>query len=300
MRRADRTTPAGVAYLALQKRADQVGRPTGEFITLYALEGFLDRLARSGRSPDLVLKGGVLLAAYAVRRPTRDVDLAARQQANDPDEVLALIKTVAAVHVDDGLVFDTDTATAQPIRDQDQYAGVRVSLGYTLATAKSRFHVDVNFGDPISPAPQTIALPRLLGGEVQLVGYPLHMVLAEKLITALSLATVSTRWRDYAGVYVLTRRHPVTGADLQAALVEVAHHRQVDLRPLSPVLVGYSQIAGDRYLKWVRKHRLNDRLPADFDDLVDPVTAFADPALTGSVDALSWSPTRLAWEPEPT
>jgi hypothetical protein len=86
--RADRSTTAGQAYLNLQRQARSGGRPTQELILLYALEGFLDRLARSGRSPDLVLKGGVLLAAYAVRRPTRDVDVAARAHANDPHEVL--------------------------------------------------------------------------------------------------------------------------------------------------------------------------------------------------------------------
>lgn len=73
-----------------------------ELLTLYALEGFLDRLVRSGRSAELVLKGGVLLAAYAVRRPTRDVDVAARAHSNEPDEVLDLVARIAALPGDDG------------------------------------------------------------------------------------------------------------------------------------------------------------------------------------------------------
>jgi hypothetical protein len=43
---------------------------------LYALEGLLARLAISRHSTQLILKGGVLLAAYATRRATRDIDLA--------------------------------------------------------------------------------------------------------------------------------------------------------------------------------------------------------------------------------
>jgi hypothetical protein len=68
---------AGARYLDLQRIARQTGPPTDELIQLYALECFLDRLTRSVFARNLVLKGGVLLAALDARRPTRDIDLAA-------------------------------------------------------------------------------------------------------------------------------------------------------------------------------------------------------------------------------
>lgn len=43
------------------------------------------------------------------------------------------------------------------------------------------FHVDV--GDPITPAPRRVAIPKLLGGELHVLGYPLVMVHAEKIVT---------------------------------------------------------------------------------------------------------------------
>ena len=52
-------------------------------LRLYTLEGFLLRLAASANSQDFVLKGGVLLAAYALRRPTADVDFAALNTINE-------------------------------------------------------------------------------------------------------------------------------------------------------------------------------------------------------------------------
>src|SRR5450759_5831004 len=51
--------------------------------SLYALEGFLLRLAASANSQDFILKGGVLLAAYQLRRPTADIDFAALKTPND-------------------------------------------------------------------------------------------------------------------------------------------------------------------------------------------------------------------------
>jgi hypothetical protein len=76
-----RDTPGGRAYLDLKKKARAEGRPTDELLALYALEGFLGRLAASEHIDNLVLKGGVLLAAYDTRRPTNDIDFQAQALA---------------------------------------------------------------------------------------------------------------------------------------------------------------------------------------------------------------------------
>jgi len=52
-----------------------------------------------------------------------------------------------------------------------------------LSRAVVRFHVDVNVGDPIWPEPEQISLPRLIDGAISVRGYPLEMVLAEKIVT---------------------------------------------------------------------------------------------------------------------
>jgi hypothetical protein len=98
----------------------------------------------------------------------------------------AVVTEIAATGLDDGVVFDAETATAEVIRDEDRYQGVRVSMTARLATARPRFHVDVNVGDPITRVPQTVHFPRILRGEIIVRGYPLAMVHAEKIVTAIS------------------------------------------------------------------------------------------------------------------
>jgi len=174
--------------LDLRAIAKKSGRANDEYLRLYALEGFLLRLAASASSQDFVLKGGVLLAAYQLRRPTADIDFAALKMSNDVGAIKSMIITVADTQLpddqDDGLWFDTSNTHAVAIRDEDAYSGVRVTLGAQLATAKMRFHVDVNVGDPIWPRPAKVQFPRLLGGNISLLGYPIPMVLAEKIVTA--------------------------------------------------------------------------------------------------------------------
>ena len=168
--------PGGHAYLGLRALAKRHGRTSAEYLRLYALEGFLLRLESSQYRENLILKGGVLLAAYDLRRPTADIDFAALHQSNDVEQVRRLVVAIAQTDLtdaqDDGLRFDTTGARAEVIREDDSYSGVRVTLTAALATARETFHVDVNVGDPIWPAPQTVAVPRLMGGNIYLRGYP--------------------------------------------------------------------------------------------------------------------------------
>ncbi len=253
---------------------------------LYILESFLARLAETRFAQHFVLKGGVLLAAFGERRPTRDIDLQAQALDNDPEAIQAAIIQIACVHQTDGAVFDVATATAEVIRDEDAYSGVRVTITARLATARPHFHVDISVGDPITPAPENVHLPRLLGGELVVRGYPLAMVYSEKIVTAIARGTASTRWRDFADV----SEHPVERCELNVAL-----HRHVELAPLDRVLADYGVIGQQRWAAWRRKQRLDDRLPDQFTQVVTAVAAFADAAITGAAAGKSWDPATATW-----
>jgi predicted nucleotidyltransferase component of viral defense system len=294
--RPTRATVAGRAYLDLQNLARRSKRPTDELHQIYALEGFLARLVESDYAERLVLKGGVLLAALDARRPTRDVDLQGRQVSNDVDQVLAMVRAIASVPLDDGLALDTGSATAEIIRDQDQYSGVRVTLTGRLAAAHLTFHVDINVGDPIWPAPQTVTMPRLLDGTIRVIGYPLAMVHAEKLVTAVQRGAANTRWRDFFDIYALSRRHDIDGEELTIATRRVAEHRAARLTALGDVLVDYATQSQRRWITWLRKQGMTDQVPSEFGLVLRAIGEFADPALLGKATNLTWNAARLAWE----
>ena len=285
----------------MQRKARSEGRTTAEYLRLYALEGFLLRLANSGHNGKFVLKGGVLLTAYELRRPTADVDFAGIAISNEVEFVRRLVAEVAATvlpaGLDDGLVFDLEDIRAETIREDDDYSGVRVRLVARLATAIERFHVDVNVGDPIWPAPADISLPRLLGEEpIRLRGYPLEMVLAEKIITVLQRGQASTRWRDFGDIYLLTRRYIFQANELRQTLQTVADYRHVEISSLDDALDGYAEIGQEKWEAWRRRLELADSLPASFGDALGALELFAEPILTGSVDdPASWDPAQQAW-----
>jgi hypothetical protein len=210
---------------------------------MFASERWLARLAASPHRSRFVLKGGVLLAALGNRRPTQDADLLALNIANDHDTVIGYTNDVALVELADGMGFDPSTTTAATTRDSDLYLGVRLSLDCTLATAKIRLKLDINFGDPVTPRPSTISLPTLLDGPpVEVLGYPIVTVLAEKLSTAVQLGEANTRIRDHVDLYNLTGTHPLDFRQTRDALLTTAAYRGISLRPLSIAVGQLAQI----------------------------------------------------------
>ncbi len=61
-------------------------------------------------------------------------------------------------------------------------------------------------------------------------------MLAEKLVTMIARGDTTTGDRDFADVWLLTRRHPIAVDAIRAAMVTTADHRDVPLARLGGVL----------------------------------------------------------------
>jgi hypothetical protein len=300
MSRPTRQTPGGRAYLDLQNRARREKRTTQELLTLYVLERWLARLAASPHANTFVLKGGLLLAVFDARRSTADADLLARHLANDQDTITNRVKTIAQVVLaeDDGVEYLADTAIAEAIRDDADYTGVRVAMNCHVSTAAVKLRLDINVGDPVTPAPQRIELPSQRPDipAVPLLGYPLETVLAEKTSTAIALGEANTRVRDYADLHTLTGRHAVSYATMRAALQATASHRGVTLRPLSTVIGDLATIRQTTYHAFRRRLGPDGtHLPADLADVVADLIRFIDPLTDDGEPATIWDPVMRSW-----
>lgn len=298
MARVSRSDRAGQVYLDLQRQARQGGRATQEYLLRFALERFLYRLGRTRWRDRLVLKGGMLLAVYGVRRATQDLDMATSALDNEVGEVIGWLREVFAVEVDDGVTFDPATVRAETIREGDPYPGVRLHAEARLATARIPLKVDVNFGGPIVPALSTVAYPCLLGEPFELLAYPLASVLGEKVETMVRRGDANTRERDYSDVWSLTRAHRVKASEFRAASGATAGFRRTDLVPLAQALTSYSQLRQRAWRDFVARMGMAGVVPEMLEDVVKDVVAFADPVLSGQVTDATWDPVLGAWAPD--
>ena len=100
-----------------------------EVLLGYVLERFLYRLATSGGGGGhFVLKGGLLMAQFGARRMTRDIDILGRGFPGDEQEITTRIQRIGAVHLEDGVEFDTEAVRSVSIRDDEEYHGLRLSM----------------------------------------------------------------------------------------------------------------------------------------------------------------------------
>lgn len=299
MSRPTRDSAAGRAYLDLQNRARAEGRGTQELLTLYAVERWLARLSASTYADQFVLKGGMLLAAFGARRPTADADALARGFANDEATVVERVVAIATQRVpDDGVQYQTKTLTSRVIRDQELYSGVRIAMNCAIATAVVKLRLDINFGDPVTPAPQQVELPALRpgGSPIRVLGYPLETVLAEKIATAIALGPANTRVRDYADVYTLTGTHPARHDSVRRALLATAAHRGTEVVALSTVLRDLVELRAGTYVAYRGGLGPDGRdLPSDFALVVQAVIDFADRLAEEAPGSRSWDPVTRRW-----
>src|SRR5439155_24738528 len=100
----------------------------------YAVERFLYRLGESTHRDRFILKGAALFALWggAAYRATRDVDFTGHGSSDKTDVVAALREICEMPGGDDGLVLDGATLSAEAIRDNSEYDGLRIRLEASL------------------------------------------------------------------------------------------------------------------------------------------------------------------------
>ena len=286
-------TPQEV-YHALQRRAREERRGTQELFEFYLLERFLYRLSTSRYRDRFVLKGGLLLTVLGARRPTRDAEVLARGVAGDEENLLAVVGEIAGIPADDGVTFDASSARVSVIREHVAYPGLRASVPATLGTARLQLRLDVNFGDPVGP--QKIEYPTLLSDEpIDLLGYPVEAVIAEKVETMISRGDANTRERDYADVLALSKVHSVEARKLRQALEQTAAHRGTQLMPLAQALDTLPTARQQDWRAFLDRAGMPD-MPESFEEAVEEVKAFVDPVLRNEPDLVRWNPSTKGWE----
>ena len=286
-----RGSPGRNTLLALKRLARDTGKDVQELLTLYALEAFLARLAASKHQKGFVLKGGVLLAAYEMRRPTKDIDFHINHLASLSSKAQDVVREISQIPLKDGVVFETNRLLASPIREADDYEGIRVKLEGSLDRSRLRIGIDMNIGDPIWPPPQTVSIPRLLDQHqppINLLGYPLTMVIAEKATTFIERGIANTRWRDFADLYQIIHRHEIDGTECLASLMEVSRFRGVPVTPVRSLLRAVGEKGASKWVLWHRRAHRGDDLPEDMREVMETLANF--------FDGLFQSPSPVKWD----
>jgi predicted nucleotidyltransferase component of viral defense system len=266
----------------LQNNARQTSRPFQEVLQYYAMERFLYRLSQSTHAGRFVLKGALMLTAWKApaSRPTRDIDLLARME-NTVNAVLPVVRDVCGQAVQaDGLVFDVEGMAGAVIKEDADYAGVRVTFQAYLQNARVPMQIDVGFGDVIVPDAAVMAYPTILDYPAPtLRTYSRETTIAEKFEAMVKLGQLNSRMKDFYDIWLLARQFDFDGATLATAISRTFANRRTALTE-NPVALT-TAFADDpaKAAQWrgfLRKSRL-DHAPAKLKEVTEAIRTFLVP-----------------------
>ena len=95
----------------IRKELNDYARLNNEIVKIvyfkFFFEKFLYRLSISKYRHDFALKGGLLLYCYDLdMRGTKDIDLSTRENLFNEENLVKIIKEIASIKYDDGVIFD--------------------------------------------------------------------------------------------------------------------------------------------------------------------------------------------------
>ena len=273
--------PASVRQRLLNE-SKQRGTSFDYIASLYARERFLARLATSPHKDRLILKGATVFMLWLdAPRATRDLDFLGLGEFT-PEAAVAITREILEVEMDDGLLFDATSVTAEAIRDHDEYHGVRVHLTARLDTARIRVQLDIAVGDIVTPAARHASLPVVLDSfsAPRIKVYPPETIIAEKLHAMVKLGVANSRMKDFFDVYVLSQERSFDGELLVKAVTRTFRRRKTAVPATPFALTEEFYRDRQRQTQWRAFLRKSDvKAPEDFGEIGKRLRVFLRPLL---------------------
>jgi len=265
-------------------------------MTRYAIERLLYRLSLSPHRERFVLKGAMLFAVWANApyRTTADLDLLG---SGDPEPQLlarAIREVCSVVVEDDGVTFLADTLRVQAAREDQAYQGARMTMTAVIAGARLAIHVDVGYGDAITPGVLELEFPSILDMPR---AYPPETVVAEKLHALVALGMVNSRMKDFYDLWAIAGSLAFDGAILAQAFGATFERRRTPLPTAVPVALTATFVSDlAKQAQWQGFLRRTEFTlqPSPLHDVAAAVAGFVmPPAMATAVGAVF----EQRWEP---
>ncbi len=244
----------------------------------YMYDRFVERLSKSKYRDNFILKGGFYLSnLFGIdNRSTMDIDTSIRKAEFTEENLINMINEIISIDTDDNVKFKIEKT--EPIRDEDEYGGLRVTIIFMLENIKDKFHIDLATGDPIYPGPDNYRYESLIGDEVYKVwSYNLETVLAEKIETILSKLETSSRMKDYYDIYLIYKFKfdKINKEKFRGAVEKTFRKRNFNVDLITNLnIVRESNVLKDKWISYSRKNSYARNV--EFEETLDCLEQFID------------------------
>ena len=245
----------------LRNKAKELGLNYNLVLSKFFFDEFLKLLSNSVHRENFMLKGGMLLT-YSLgvqNRATQDIDFLVKGFPLESAEMKKVLEEIIGDNKQSDIWFELNS-TAEEIRAEDEYGGLRFHIIGHLANIRIPFSVDIATGDPIYPFPRVEKYSTILGDNIELKMYPLESVLSEKLQTVLARAENNSRSKDFYDIYAILKNklEVINVKELKVAVSMTFSYRKTEVsKDEAKNIIGH--INDDSLIKerWIRYQKKN-------------------------------------------
>ena len=261
-------------------------------------ERFLYKLSLSSYQNNFILKGALLLMTYNIEktRPTKDIDFLGKSINNDVESLKNIIQEICSVKTNDGIEFIKEKVSAELIKEEAEYGGVRIHIPYQMHTIKGVIQIDVGFGDKIIKGPTKIEFPTLLDMPAPLINvYSLETAIAEKFEAIVKLNFQTSRMKDFFDIDHISTYSEFDSLILMEALSITFKTRGTNLEDRKTIFSEEYKNDNKKESQWkafLNKSKI--RSDKNFIDIVNSIEKFIEPIF--SKNKLKWNPQKFIWE----
>ena len=218
--------------------AKKKGVPAQQVQQQYLLEEILKAIALSQYKDSFILKGGYLIGQIIGldKRTTMDLDVTLKGISLNIDTLISVFNEIVVFSES---VFLFNVESAEQIRGEDKYGGVRLKISASYEHLQEYVFIDITTDDAITPRQIKYQVLSVFDGkQIDIWSYNLETILAEKIETILSRGELSTRPRDRYDVFVLTQ---LNGSMIDYIILSQAIYRTAEKRGTIERIVDWKQ-----------------------------------------------------------
>jgi len=272
----------------LINKARELDYPFNELFQYFSMERFIYRLSKTPHVQKFVLKGALMFTAWNIQptRTSKDIDLLGKLE-NSIEAITAVMRDTCNQTVEpDGMSFDPDSMTCNPIIENAVYEGIRVHVRGNLGKSRVVLQLDVGFGDVVFPSELDVKYPTILDFPAPTIkGYTQESIIAEKFQAMIKLGEINSRMKDFYDIWLLSKKFDFNGYVLAEAITKTFKVRKTEIPSQPSVFKKSFSEDKTRETQWrafLKKSVLASN-PYSFYEVMTEIKSFLVPVLSAIV-----------------
>ncbi len=290
-----------IAHSITQKLKNESKARSVDFTLIlarYGVERLLFRLTHSEYDQQFILKGASMFLVWYGQnlRVTRDVDLLGFgvSTVTRLHEIFSAVIAVECEH--DGLSFDAATLVTAPIKEADEYNGVRITMIAFLERVRIPIQIDIGFGDAVTPDAELVDYPTLIAKDaIQIRGYSPYTLAAEKIEAMVKLGIANSRMKDFYDLTILSRSFAFEGNLFIEAITNTFTRRKTEIPQKIPFSLTDEFYRDESKIKqwnaFLKKSKATETM-GTLEEVISEISPMILPLFDGTCSNMLW---RKSW-----